>query len=82
LCLFAHILWVSDQYLRYILASRFAYIRQKFLKISEAQEKEEILAGSQITQLFEHQDFSKKFKFYRKKSLKGILKGLQKLSRQ
>jgi len=59
LCLFAHILSVSDQYLRYILASRFAHLRQKFLKISEAQEKEEILAGSQITQLFEDQDFSK-----------------------
>ena len=59
LCLFAHILWISDQCLRYILASRFAYLRQKLLKISEAQEKEEILTGSQITQLFEDQDFSK-----------------------
>jgi len=27
LCLFAHILWVSGQYLRYMLASRFAYLR-------------------------------------------------------
>jgi hypothetical protein len=42
-----------------MLASRFAYLRQEFLKISEAQEKEEIFVGPQITQLFEDQHFSK-----------------------
>jgi hypothetical protein len=41
-----------------MLVSRFAYLRQEFLKTSEAQEKE-IFAGPQITQLFEDQYFSK-----------------------
>jgi hypothetical protein len=36
----------------------FAYLRQKFSKISEAKMKEGIFIGSQIKQLFEEQDFS------------------------
>jgi hypothetical protein len=36
----------------------FAYIMQKFPKISEAKIKEGIFAGPQIKQLFEDQDFS------------------------
>jgi hypothetical protein len=36
----------------------FAYLRQKFSKISEAKMKEGIFIGSQIKQLFEDHDFS------------------------
>jgi len=36
----------------------FAYLRQKFPKISEAKIKEGIFAGPEIKQLFEDQDFS------------------------
>jgi len=39
-------------------SERFAYLRQKFPKISEAKMKEGIFIGSQITQLFEDQDFT------------------------
>jgi len=38
----------------------FAYLREKFSKISEAKIKEEIFIGSQIKQLFEYQDVSTK----------------------
>ena len=36
----------------------FAYLRQKFPKVSEARMKEGIFFGPQITQLFDDQDFS------------------------
>jgi hypothetical protein len=38
----------------------FAYIRQKFSRISEAKMNEGIFVGPQIKQLFEEQDFSTK----------------------
>jgi len=38
----------------------FAYLRQKFSKISEAEMKEGIFIGPQIKQLFKNQDFSMK----------------------
>jgi len=40
--------------------------------------KEGIFIRPQITQVFEDQALSKKFKFYRTKSLEGIWKRLQK----
>jgi hypothetical protein len=38
----------------------FSYLRQKFPQICEAKMKEVIFSGSQITELFEDQDFSTK----------------------
>jgi hypothetical protein len=38
----------------------FAYLRQKFPKIGEAKMKKGTFVGSQITQLFDDQDFSTK----------------------
>jgi len=38
----------------------FAYLREKFSKISEAELKEGIVIGSQIKQLFEYQEVSTK----------------------
>jgi len=38
----------------------FAYLRQKFPKVSEVKMKEVIFVGPQITQLFDDQDFSTK----------------------
>jgi len=58
----------------------FAYLRQKFPKTSEAKMKAGIYGGPQIKQLFDHQYFSPKL--YRRKSLEGIWKHLQKISRQ
>ena len=39
-------------------SKRFAYLRQKFPKISEAKMKEGIFVSPQINQLFKDQDFS------------------------
>jgi ABC-type transport system involved in Fe-S cluster assembly fused permease/ATPase subunit len=36
----------------------FAYLRQKFPKVSEAEMKEGIFVGPQITQLFDDQDLA------------------------
>jgi hypothetical protein len=38
----------------------FAYLRQKFPRTNEANKKERIFIGPQITHLFEEQDFSTK----------------------
>jgi len=50
----------------------FDYLKQTFLKISEAKLREGIFLGPQITQIFKDQNFSTKIDFYRKKSLEGI----------
>jgi hypothetical protein len=50
----------------------FDYLKQTFLKISEAKLRERIFLGPQITQIFKDQNFSTKIDFYRKKSLEGI----------
>ena len=39
-------------------SENLVYLRQKFPRISEAQMKDGIFVGAQITQLFEDQDFS------------------------
>jgi hypothetical protein len=40
-----------------------AYLRQKFHQISEANMKEGIFVGTQITRLFEEQDFGTKLDY-------------------
>jgi hypothetical protein len=60
----------------------FAYLSQAFAKLSETKMKAGIFVGPPMKKLFEDDDLNKKIKRYRKKSLRDILKGLQKLSRQ
>jgi len=50
----------------------FAYLRQKFLKISEAKIKEGVFCGPQITQLFEDQDFSTKLNSTERRAWKAL----------
>jgi hypothetical protein len=50
----------------------FAYLRQKFLKISETKIKERVFFGPQNTQLFEHQDFSTKLNSTERRAWKAF----------
>ena len=58
----------------------FACLRQKFPETTQAKVKAGIFVGPQMKKLFYHQQFSTKF--YRKRSLEGSWKSLQKISKQ
>ena len=60
----------------------FANLKQKFRKIREAKMKEGIFSGPQNYITMQRPRLLYSMKFYRKKSLEGILKHLQTLSRQ
>jgi hypothetical protein len=53
-------------------SERFAYLGQKFPKVSEAKMKERIFVGPQITQLFNDQDFSTKLTSTGRRAWKAI----------
>jgi hypothetical protein len=59
----------------------FARLRQKFSLKGESMMKEGIFVFPQIEELFENQYFSAKVYSIKKKSLEGIWKRLQKISR-